>query len=799
VNGRVALIRDLSALLAAGAMIFAIDLASPPTLIVSLAYVGVALFIARPARARTAIAFAALASFLICIDLGLEGELALALSDALVSGLLAITLTWMVVLVGITRASTAPRAIRFQETSAPPTDADLQSHADIVKLTELQRTLLDRLNLATRTAGLAIWDRDLVAGTIYVDDGIAKLYGLPTARGLEDVRGVIHPEDFERMQKTFDAAVSDPNAPLVVTDRFRIVRKNDGALRHLQLHRRLFRGRGGKTERIIGVLWDVTDEVTAAQALIDATEAAQAANRAKSALLANVSHEIRTPMNGIMGMIGLLLDSELSAAQREYAETIRGSANSLLRVIDDILDFSKIEAGRMEVESVPTDLRRTVEDVHALMSFQAAQKGLALTVNIEQDVPARVLSDPQRLRQCLVNLVGNAIKFTHAGNVTIDVKLVPQALPTALTRFEVRDTGIGIEPEAIARLFEPFVQADSSTTRNFGGTGLGLSIVKRFVEMMDGRVGVSSVLGQGAAFWFDLPLVAVAGTGHDPASLREASGASASDHAFDTRFEGRVLVVEDNPVNQKVARRILERFGCEVEIAEHGAEAIERCERSQFALVLMDMQMPVMDGLTATTLIRQRELGKRRTPIVALTANAMNGEYDRCMAVGMDGFLTKPLDIERLRQLLIGFGLHGASGASAPDREAVLEPALLTALTRAAPVELAKLEEITGADAQFTTELLETFFGSANESLERMTQTLGTEDRAELARLAHRLKGAALNIHALAVATLAAQLEQDAKTAPFEALALSLDELRGLVDEVAEFMREARASAIRAA
>jgi CheY-like chemotaxis protein len=348
-------------------------------------------------------------------------------------------------------------------------------------------------------------------------------------------------------------------------------------------------------------------------------------------------------------------------------------------------------------------------------------------------------------------------------------------------------------------LFEPFVQADSSTTRNFGGTGLGLSIVKRFVEMMDGCVGVASAPGQGSSFWFDLPLVAVAAE-HDPASLTQAVGASTtSGDAFDAHFKGRVLVVEDNPVNQKVARRILERFGCQVEIAENGAQAIERCEAAEFDLVLMDMQMPVMDGLTATTLIRQRELGKRRTPIVALTANAMNGEYDRCMAVGMDGFLTKPLNVERLRGVLSGFGLRDGSLSTVQAREVLEQAASVPHPERGAPIDLVKLEEITEGDSEFMAELLETFFASAAESLEQMMQLLGTDDRVQLGRVAHRLKGAAFNVHAATVAGVAAQLEQNAPTAPLESLAISIDELRTLVEQLAEFIRKTRPGAMQAA
>jgi PAS domain S-box-containing protein len=802
VDRRVALIRDLLALTVASAVIFTIDVLSPPSLVVSIAYAGVVLFALRPPRARLATFVAGLATVLVIVALAIKRQLSLPLSDAFVSGLLSITLTWMVVLLGSSRriASEPPR-VRFSE-RVSPTEATAQSHADIVKLTEEQRALLDRLNLATQTAGLAVWDRDLIHNTIYLDDRFPKLFGIHAAsKGFDDVRDSIHPDDLRRVERARSAMTTDPNAPPVATDRFRIVRKSDGALRHIQVHLRLFRGADGKPERTIGVMWDVTDEVQAAQALMDATEAAQAANRAKSALLANVSHEIRTPMNGIIGMTGLLIDGPLNESQRDCAETIRGSADSLLRVIDDILDFSKIEAGRMEVESVATDVRRTVDEVRALMSLQATQKHLDLSVDVAAEVMPRVMSDPQRLRQSLVNLVGNAIKFTQKGAVTIVVHVVDQGDGHAMTRFEVRDTGIGIEPANMKRLFEPFVQADSSTTRTFGGTGLGLSIVKRLVEMMDGRVGMRSVVGEGSSFWFDLPLVGAPAI-DGAASLTQAINAmpGRTHGVFDMRFKGRVLVVEDNTVNQKVAKKVLERLGCEVVIANNGAEAIEQYEASTFELVLMDMQMPVMDGLTATTLIRQREKGRARTPIIALTANAMSGEYDRCMSVGMDGFLTKPLNIERLRGFLSGLGLRDTSAPLHAHTElAVLETKATTAPIDRPPLDLAKLKEITDGDAEFTSELLNAFFASAQQSLDEMNQTLMQDNRQQLARAAHKLKGAAANIHAVDVARVAAQVESEAAGAAKESLAALTAELRTLVSQVADFMQRARSGSIQAA
>lgn len=784
---RLANLKELLTLGVGGAAIFAIDLLSPPTLLVSIAYAGLVLLVARPGRIPLALFAAALSSALIAVGLVLKGQFAAAVSDAAVSGLLAATVSWMAALIGSSRSQAAgTHRIQFAERPRDERVSELDSQADIVKLTEVQRALLDRLNLATQTAGLAIWDRDLINQTVYVDDSFARLFGVRSAgAGFEAIREVVHPDDLSFLEQAYAASFDDPSHPTHVTHRFRIIRETDRALRHVQVHRRLFRGIGGRAERIIGVAWDVTDEVQAAQALIDATEAAQAASRAKSALLANVSHEIRTPMNGIIGMTALLLDGSLHPAQRDCAETIRSSADSLLHVIDDILDFSKIEAGRMEVEVVATDPRRTIDEVCSLMSFQVQQKKIDLRVEIADGVSAAVMSDPQRLRQCLVNLIGNAVKFTHSGAVTIALESVMREGHLA-TRFEVRDTGIGIAAPIMKQLFEPFVQADSSTTRNFGGTGLGLSIVKRFVEMMNGTVGVSSDLGQGSTFWFELPAVATA------AVRSGAAGSSASTEAsmhnrMNGRFKGRVLLVEDNSVNQKVARKILERLGCDVRIANNGAEAVEISAKESFDIMLMDMQMPIVDGLTATALIRQRELGKPRTPIVALTANAMNGEYERCMAAGMDAFLTKPISVGRLCEILSGFGLRAADHGS--PEEGAFEESLLASATKLQsqnPIDLRRLAEISDGDSAFLKELLETFFASANECLEEIARLLSVDDRHQLARAAHRLKGAAANIHASPIADLSAQLEHEARTAEPAALLQITSDIRRLVSLASE-------------
>jgi PAS domain S-box-containing protein len=412
----------------------------------------------------------------------------------------------------------------------------------------------------------------------------------------------------------------------------------------------------GKPVGVLGIARDITERKQMEEELRRARDAAEAATRAKSVFLANMSHEIRTPMNGVIGMTHLLLDTPLTAPQHEYATTIRQSAEALLTVLNDILDFSKIEAGKLALDTSDFDLHKTVTDALQLMAARAVAKSLTLNARIDREVPRSVYGDSGRLRQVLLNLVGNALKFTEQGGVEVSVSTVSQSLRQAVVRVEVSDTGIGMSDEAQARLFEPFMQADAATNRRFGGTGLGLAISRELVQMMGGQIGVESKLGRGTKFWFTVQL-----------DKRERSESPTDNRGYGKTEERkgpvtyeplrvgdrpmRVLVAEDNAVNQRLARLQLQKLGCEAEIVPNGMEVLAAVETRVFDAVLMDCQMPEMDGFQAT---RQLRADPRFVdlPIIAMTANAMQGDREKCLDAGMNDYLSKPTHIGELREAL---------------------------------------------------------------------------------------------------------------------------------------------------
>ncbi|HZF77460.1 MAG TPA: ATP-binding protein, partial [Acetobacteraceae bacterium] len=519
-------------------------------------------------------------------------------------------------------------------------------------------------------------------------------------------------------------------------------RRKDGSLFVNELHISPVFGPDGRVDHFLGIQHDVTERVRAEQAAARARRAAERAHAEKSDLLAFTSHEVRTPLNGVLGTLSLLLDTGLDSEQRAYAETARQCAEALLATVNEILDLSRIEAGRLEVERIPFDLAAPVEEVLALLAPAASEKGLSLGAAIAPDLPARVLGDPQRLRQVLLNLGDNAVKFTSRGGVAFRLSRGEGEGNGERLVAEVHDTGVGIPASLRRRLFRRFAQADAGTARRHGGSGLGLMICRRLVGLMGGTIGIESREGEGSTFRFDLPLIAAADSaGAAPARLAPPVRPKRTPAA-----RGRLLLAEDGQANQLVAAAILRRAGFAVDLARDGEEAVEAVRTHAYDAVLMDVRMPVLDGFEATSRIRALPEPAGRVPILALTAAAMPGDAERCLSGGMDAYLAKPVDRDGLLAAVDAL-LEGR-----PRRARAPEPGAGAALLDHAT--LAELRAAVGPGR--LPQLLDIF---AEETQARLGRLTPGQDRAVIEAEAHALAAAAGTFGAAALRDAARALE----------------------------------------
>ncbi|MEG3639909.1 PAS domain S-box protein [Magnetococcus sp. PR-3] len=817
---------------------------------------------------------------------------------------------------------------------------------DITESKQIQSQLKqseERLQIALDASNTGFWDWDPQQDRAFFSDQWLSMVGLAQGELLNNSTGwlgLMHEEDLPHVERELQAHLQGQRKDYEVE--FRMRHKQGHWVWILSAGRVIERDEDKRPLRMAGIHKDISDRKRVEDELKQAMLDAESANRSKSEFLANMSHEIRTPMNGVVGMLELLANTELTEEQHSHMRTARNSAESLLTIINDILDFSKIEAGKLELEEIPFDLAELVEDVTSLLAQRVDSEKLELLHNTPPKMPSQLRGDPTRVRQVLVNLVGNAVKFTPEGEVEVRMTIEHHQEQSITINTEVRDTGIGIDDAMRPRLFRMFTQADGSTTRRFGGTGLGLAISKQLVELMGGRVGFSSQVGQGSTFWFRVTYPVVEGAskptqgveslkglralvvddnatnrnllgrylgGWDVTHLECSSAEQAlekiedaakfglsfdlaildllmpgmdglelaerithmvsrkqikplhmvlltSAHArreelekagvvaalskpirqaqllallgqvvrgertveghegrqgngnMESVFDAHVLLVEDHPINQQVARGMLTGLGCRVEIASDGHEGVRLFARNRYDLVLMDIQMPGMDGYETTNAIRQMERSERwkRTPIVALTANAMEQDRDRCLAADMDDYLSKPINLDRLKTSLSRWlqvlqeGAEVSQGSGEVQAEVAQNPAgtedpsagaseQASALAASEWVDQRTLKTLKSSMSVIEggfEQILDAYLESTPQALESIEAGVLDGDAVRVRGAAHNLKSTSLSLGAHALGEVAKEIELCGKEGKLDDLSALLQKAKALYMQVSK-------------
>jgi PAS domain S-box-containing protein len=671
----------------------------------------------------------------------------------------------------------------------------------------------DRLALAALAGGVGIWDYDPVRNELTWDDQMFALYGIGRDKfGSAHMarHAGLHPEDRSRVDEEIWLALRGDQE---FDTEFRVVWP-DGTIHDIRAMAIVQRDPSGRALHMVGTHWDITAQKEAERELretnvkladamrraIDLAVEADAANMAKSQFLANMSHEIRTPMNGVIGMMGLLLDTELDEEQRRYAETVRTSGESLLALLNDILDFSRIEAGKMELETLDFDLGDLLDNLTTLLAARAREAAIELSCAAAPDVPGLLCGDPGRLRQVLLNLASNALKFTHQGEVAIRVSTESETDAEVMLRFSVKDTGIGIPADRQGFLFQKFTQADASTTRRYGGTGLGLAISKQLAEMMGGKIGLVSEEGRGSEFWFTARFgkqaIRERGAAAPAGPVKSGSSYRLSHDARRGTF--RILLAEDNMTNRQVALGILGKLGYRADAVANGAEVIRSLETFPYDLVLMDVQMPEMDGMEATRQIRDPRSAALRheIPIIAMTAHALQGDRERCLEAGMDDYVVKPVSPQALAEAMDRW-LPGLSDAEAEPpsvgSEAAGSRAGAAARADAAGVPVfdraGMLARLMG-DEELARIVVGGFFTDIPLQLEALNGYLHGGDEAGALRQLHSIKGASAQLGGEALRAVAIEMETAGKDGDLGAISARMPDLASQVAQLREAMRD---------